>query len=63
MEELRNNNRMLSVQVFVLSLFDVFTIYMWLTDGCRKSLENSLAQLNGEHVEVLVRISSRSPVI
>lgn len=29
----------------------------------RKGLENSLAQLNGEHVEVLVRASSRYTVI
>lgn len=32
-------------------------------DCCRKSLENSLAQLNGEHVEVLVRVSSHCSVI
>jgi len=32
-------------------------------DCGRKNLENSLAQLNGEHVEVLVRVSSGCPVI
>ena len=50
-EALRNSNRDLLNQVWV---YFYYTLLWVLTHACRRTLENSLAQLNAEHVEVLV---------
>lgn len=55
MDELRNNNRALSQQWFIVNALQFENPLIF---QCSKTLENGLAQLNTEHVEVLVSHAS-----